>query len=299
MLSFNGLDQFLGYAIVPGVVSGSLYALIAMGFNVVERTTKIYNFAYGDLMMWAPMAALIALEILHWPAVFALVFAALVTFALSLLVELLALRPYLSQPSSLGWILSGLGASLILEQAAGRPFHSEQVSFPIAVSAAPIRIGSVHISAQSILIVSVTALFYLALKIFYRVTATGKMLIATGEDSDGAQVLGISQRRMSQVAVTIAGLVALSAGLVCAPIFLVYPTLGFSITFLGFVAVAIGGVGSLDGALVGGLIVGWVGAIVSAYWNSIWTNTVLFGLLLLVYLIRPTGLLGHRPLRAV
>jgi branched-chain amino acid transport system permease protein len=270
-----------------------------MGFNVVERTTKIYNFAYGDLMMWAPMAALTAYEIWHWSVAVSLGFAALVTIALSLIVEFLALRPYLNQASSLGWILSGLGASLVLEQAAGRPFHSEQVSFPIAVSATPITIGAIHISAQSILIVSMTAFFYLALKLFYRTTAIGKMLIATGEDSDGAQVLGISQRRMSQVSVIIAGLVALSAGLACAPIFLVYPTLGFSITFLGFVAVAIGGIGSIDGALIGGLIVGWVGAVVSAYWNSIWTDMVLFGLLLLVYLIRPTGLLGHRPLRAV
>jgi branched-chain amino acid transport system permease protein len=276
-----------------------MYAIVAMGFNVVERTTRIFNFAYGDIIMWAPMGALIAKELWHWPSPLALLFGVFCAFGFSLLTELAVLRPFLGQPDSRGWLLSGLGASLILEQLAAGPFHSQQLPFSLALPSRIYRLGQVHFSLQSVLIIGSALACYLGLRGLYRWTRIGKMLIAAGEDSDGAQVCGISINRMSLTSVLLAGGLAAIVGLATAPILLVYPTLGFSLTFLGFVAVAMGGIGSIEGGLIGGLIIGIVGSLVAAYWSAIWTDTAIYSLLLVVYMVRPWGLFGQRPIRAV
>jgi branched-chain amino acid transport system permease protein len=137
------------------------------------------------------------------------------------------------------------------------------------------------------------------MEFLYRKTGIGLRLRAVSEDVDGASAIGVSKSRMSQMSALLAGLIALVTGFLLAPSQLVNPGLGISFTFNGFVAAALGGVGSLTGALVGGFAVGLLSQVASVYIGSLWVNTTLFAVLIGVYLLRPFGLFGQAPVRSV
>lgn len=293
------IADWVNGVLIAGIVTGSLYALVALGFTALYRTTLLFNFAHGDLVMWAPMAALVARDLWHLPIVASLAIGIGVPVVLALVAEVSAIRPYISQPGQHLWILSTLGVSVILEQLAAIPFRAQDVSFSIAVSAAPIKLGPIQTSPQALLLVAAAIVSTASVKALYRWTTLGQMLVAVGEDADGARALGISPGRMSQWAMVISGLTAAVAGVSVAPLILVSPTFGFTLVFGGFVAVALGGIGSIIGGLVGGMSVGLLIQLTSALGGSQWSNAVLFGALLMVFLIRPTGLFGVATIRSV
>lgn len=284
--------------ILPAVITGCLYGLIATSFNVLDRTTRILNFAQGDLAMWAPMGALVAHTLWGWPAAASLAFGVVCCVGLGILVQWGALNPFLGK-SSYSWILTGLGASIILEQLATGPFQGEPQSFPLSFSASPSKLGPFQLSHQSLALVVAMVAVVIGMELLYHRTNFGRRLVVLGQDYDGARMVGISAARMAYTSMAIACLIAAAAGFLIAPSFLVDPGMGFSLTFIGFVAVALGGLGSVHGGVVGGLIVGFVIQIIGTYASGIWTNTALFGVLLLVYLVRPYGIFGTPPLRAV
>jgi branched-chain amino acid transport system permease protein len=285
--------------IVAGLTSGSLYALVALGFNVLWRTTRVLNFAHGDLIMWAPMGALVAYDLLHLPALASLGIGIVVPVVFGLASERVAIRPYQSQPHSHAWILSTLGTSLVLEQLAAQPFQAQSMAFPLALSAKPLEVGVMLITPQQLLLIAMAAIAVFGVHLIYVRTRFGRRLLAAGEDPQGAAVLGISRARMSQVAMTLSALTAAVTGLMVAPLLLVYPTFGFGLVFGGFVAMAIGGMGSIRGSIVGGALVGILAQVTAVFIGSLWSNAILFGFLLLLYLIRPQGLFGVRAVRAV
>ena len=290
--------MLLNDVIVPALVTGSLYGLVATAFNVLDRTTRVLNFAHGDLAMWAPMGALTAYGIWHWPASAALAFGVLCSVGLGVLVQWAALNPFIGKVSY-SWILSSLGASLILQQLATRPFHGEPQPFPLSFSQSPEDFGPFRLSPQSLALIVTMVVVVALMEVLYHRTTFGRRLIVLGQDVDGAQMVGISATRMAYTSMAIASLILAAAGLLIAPLFLVSPLMGFAMTFIGFVAVALGGLGSVHGGVVGGVIVGLVIALVGKHLGGIWTNAVLFSVLLLVYLVRPYGLFGSRPIRSV
>jgi branched-chain amino acid transport system permease protein len=288
----------LNVLIVPAVVTGSLYGLVATSFNVLDRTTRVLNFANGDLAMWAPMGALIAYTLWHWPAAAAIAFGVACSVGFGVIVQFAALNPFIGKVTY-AWILTGLGASLILEQIATAPFSGNPQSFPLSFSQAPDKFGPFQLSRQSLALVVAMVAVVVVMEVLYHRTNFGRRLVVLGQDVDGAQMIGISARRMAYTSMIIASLILAVAGLLIAPTFLVQPTMGFQLTFVGFVAVALGGLGSVHGGAVGGLIVGLVIQVIGNYSSAIWTNTALFGVLLVVYFVRPHGLFGTRALRAV
>jgi branched-subunit amino acid ABC-type transport system permease component len=293
------LEHVLADLVLPGIVAGCVYSLVATGINVLDRTTKTISFAYGDYIMWAPMAALAANVFLQWPIGISIVAGLLVAVAFALLVEFFAVRPFIDKPRDFAWILSTLGASLILQRAAFLPFSGEQRAFIIGPPNGLVRLGSLALSYQDIFIIVAAVVVAVGLYFIYNRTRIGKTLVAVGEDPDGARAIGISPERMSQVSAAIAGVVAAITGLVVAPMFLVSPHMGFQLLFTGFVAATFGGLGSLPGGYIGGFVVGFLIQATGAYGSSEWTHVVLFGALLTLYAIRPWGLFGSPPMRAV
>lgn len=291
--------DWLNGVVIAGIVSGSLYALVALGFTTLYRTTLVFNFAHGDLIMWAPMATLIARNLWHLPVMASLGLGVCLPIGLALATEIAAVRPYITQPGQHLWILSTLGVSVILEQVASIPFRAQGMSFTIALSPAPLGLGPIQISQQALLLVAAAIGATAGVHLLYQRTTLGQMLVAVGEDADGARALGISPSRMSQAAMIVSVLTAALAGLSVAPLVLVSPTFGFALVFGGFVAVALGGIGSIAGGLLGGMCVGLVIQITAALGVSQWSDAVLFGALLLVFLVRPTGLLGAVTIRPV
>jgi branched-chain amino acid transport system permease protein len=288
----------LNDVIVPAIVTGCLYGLVATAFNVLERTTRVLNFAHGDLAMWAPMSALVAYSLWHWPAALAIAFGVVSSLVLGLIVQLVALNPFIGKVTYT-WILTGLGASVILEQLANQPFGGDPQPFPLAFSGNPRSWGPFQISGQSLALIVAMVVVVAGMDLLYHRSNFGRRLMVLGQDVEGAQMIGISARRMAYTAMAIAALILSAVGLLIAPILLVQPTMGFQLTFIGFVAAALGGLGSVHGGAVGGIVVGFVIQIADNYAGGQWTNTCVFGVLLVVYLVRPFGLFGKRPVRAV
>lgn len=293
------MSDFLNLLLLPALVYGCIYALVATGFNLLEKSTKILNFAHGSLILWAPLGGLVLANLWGLPGVVGLVGGIVLGVVLGLVVERIAIRPFIGSGDALPWVLSTLGASLILAQLALLPYGGEAEAFPYSLTLTPTHVGPLVLSMQDVLLFGATIGVALVLYVVYTKTRLGRMLTAVAEDFDGARVLGISTSRMSQVAMIASALTAAVAGLILAPLLLVSPDLGLSLTFTGFVAAALGGLGSLRGGFVGGITVGFVIQLTAQHLGSIWTNAALFGVLLVVLLIRPWGLFGRRPVRQV
>jgi len=284
--------------LVPGIVDGCLYALVATGFNLLERTTRIINFAQGDLIMLAALGPIVAHTLWGFGTVPSLLVGVGFALVAGLLIEKVAIRPFIGQSSDFTWLIATLGASVIIEQIASEPFQAQPEAFPFGLSQSPVS-SQVAISPQGILLIGVTLLSALALYIITERTRIGRQLTAVGTEPEAAEMLGISVGRMSQVAMVLAAGTAVCAGIVIGPLGLVTPTFGFDLTFVGFVAAAMGGLGSVAGGYAGGIGVGLLQQLTATELGSQWTNVVLFGALLLLYLTRPQGLFGQAPARLV
>src|SRR5580658_1851067 len=276
--------------VVPALLYGCLYSLVATSFNIMEKSTRVLNFATGYLIMWAPMTALIVTVRWHLPPAVGIVLGIGFSIILALLVELVSVRPFIGQDHNLSWILSTWGAGIILAQLAISPFQGQDEPFSTSLSLNPIRGLPVAISAQDLLLVGLTAVVALGGYLLYRKTRLGLMLVAISEDFEGARAIGISPGRMSATSAGISALVGAVAGLAFAPVLLVYPDLGANLTFPGFVAAALGGLGSISGGFVGAFAIGAIIQATAVLNISSWSDVALFGTLLAVFLIKPTGL---------
>jgi branched-chain amino acid transport system permease protein len=290
---------FLTDIVVPGLVAGSVYALIALGFSVLFRTTGVLNFAQGHLVMTGPMLVLVAVELWGWPVVPAFAFGIASVVVTSLIVERVAVRPFIDSGHSMSWILSTLGASVILGELLSIPFSGTAQAFEWGASANGREVLGVSVSPAQIVIVASALLVVLLLHLLSTQTRLGLRLEAMAADQDGAASLGITPSRMSQAAAVLSGLIALVTGMVLAPTLTVSPSLGFAYTFNGFVAAAIGGLGSVPGALAGGMAVGFASQLASVHLGGLYVNLVLFSVLMAIYFVRPHGLFGRAPLRTV
>jgi|HubBroStandDraft_1064217.scaffolds.fasta_scaffold12879_3 branched-chain amino acid transport system permease protein len=279
--------------VVPALIYGCLYSLVATSFNIMEKSTRVLNFATGYLIMWAPMTALIVTVRWHLPPALGIVLGIAFSIILALLVELVSVRPFIGQDHNLSWILSTWGAGIILAQLAISPFQGQDEPFSTSLSLNPIRGLPVAISAQDLLLVGLTAVVALGGYLLYRKTRLGLMLVAISEDFEGARAIGISPGRMSATSAGISALVGAVAGLAFAPVLLVYPDLGANLTFPGFVAAALGGLGSISGGFVGAFAIGAIIQATAVLNISSWSDVALFGTLLAVFLIKPTGLFGQ------
>ncbi|MBL7499481.1 branched-chain amino acid ABC transporter permease [Frankia sp. CNm7] len=291
--------NFVNDVVWPGLVSGSLFALVALGINMVERVTKVVNFAHAQLIYWAPLATLLLTRQFDVPVALAFVLATLGVVAAALVEERVAIRPFLRRGSALPWILSTLAVGTLLERAAYYQFSGEPQAFTYNLGQGPIDLAGIRTTGSEITIIVVALVLVGAVTLFWRSTLLGRRLNAVAEDLDGATSVGISAARASQLVMVGSGLVAAVTGFVAAPSLQVGPSLGLSLLFNGFVAAAIGGIGSLPGSLLGGLSLGLLLQFANVHFGTVAINAVLFGTLLVVYLVRPQGLFGDRVLRSV
>lgn len=293
------MNEFLETVFVPSLTLGAIYALIAVGFTVLFRVTGILNFAHGQLVVLAPMAVLVAQEDLGASTfvAFLIAFVAIIVFAL--IEERLAVRPFLQSGDAVPWIVSTLGASIVIGELLAIPFGGESRSFPHGLSTRPTEVLGFSITPADMALIASSFVMVFVLQLLYTRTRLGLRLEAVREDIQGAAAIGIHAGRMSQIAMVASALVAGVTGIALAPTQLVEPTLGIQFTFFGFVAVSLGGLGSLYGSLLGGYVTGLVAQASSVYLGGLYVNVAVFGVLVALYLVRPYGLFGQRPLRTV
>jgi branched-chain amino acid transport system permease protein len=286
--------------LIPGLAEGAIYGLVAVAFATLFQTTGVINFAHGQLVMFMPMAILVAGDA-GLPVWLGYLVALVALVAVALLIEWSAVRPFVQSGQSVSWLLSTLGVSVVLAEVLAIPYGGEARNFWHGVSSRRLEILDTGLAVSPAEVGSVAALLVVGglLTLFYRRTRVGLELRAIADDLDGAESVGISRSRASQIAMTLAALVAAITGVLVASTQPVTPSLGLSYTFYGFVATAMGGMGSVGGAMLGGLVVGVVTQASGVYIGGLFVNVAVFVLLLAVYLVRPHGFFGVAPVRAV
>lgn len=288
-------------AIITGLAVGALYGLIAIGFTVVYNGTRIFNLAQGDLVMVAIMLSYLLLNKEHWSQWAAFPAVLVGVSALSLVEERVIVRPFLGRKDhNIGWFIATLAYALIIETVVVHLYgHNPPLPVPSPLPSKPVHIGFVHFSWQQLLAVVAFVAVAVALQFFYRRSWLGQAMRATAADREVAMLRGIDVKRVSQLAFLIAGLIAAVGGYVVAPIVYSDPSIGLNYAIKGFIALALGGFGSMRGAIVGALGLGIAEQVFDVYGNPSYELAVGVVLLIAALLIRPTGLFGTLKAREV
>lgn len=282
--------------LVSGLRLGAIYAVIALGYTMVYGIAKMLNFAHGDVIMIGAYAAFIALYNLGLSLPFAIILSILVCTLLGVVIERLAYKP-LRQSGSLAVLITAIGVSYFLQNFALIVWGSSAKIFPTILDLGSISLfnGELNISYQMIISILVCILIMVFLNIFVKKTKIGKAMRACSEDKDAARLMGINVDNVISLTFAIgSGLAAVASILLCATYPTVTPTLGSMPGIKAFTAAVIGGIGSIPGALLGGLLLGVVEILVKAYGLSELSDAVTFAVLILVLLFKPAGLLGKK-----
>lgn len=285
--------EFLSY-LLTGISLGSVYAIIALGYTMVYGIAKMLNFAHGDVIMIGAYMVFIAMNQLGLPPIVAILFAMIICTALGMLIERVAYKP-LRSASSLAVLITAIGVSYFLQNMALLIWGSTSKSFPSVVSFPKIQIGSLSISGETTVTILVAALVMVGLTTFINKTKMGRAMQAVAEDKGAAQLMGINVDVTISITFAIgSALAAIAGALWCSAYPLLMPTVGTMPGIKAFVAAVFGGIGSIPGAMVGGILLGIIESLSKAYISTQLSDAVVFSVLIVVLLVKPTGLLGKK-----
>jgi len=289
-------------AVVAGLAIGSIYGLVGVGYTVIFNATRVFNLAQGDLLMLGVMGSYLTLVVWKLSEIESLLIVLAGVAVVSLVEEQFVVRPFLKKQgaASFGWFIATLGFSAVIEAVVAILFgHRSIVAIPSPFSLGGVAIGSVTVGYRQLLIIGSFVALIVLLELFYTRTWMGQAMRGTAEDRDAASLRGINPVTISRTAFLMAGLLAAIGGFVIAPITFSDPTIGLTYTLDGFLALAIGGFGSIRGAVVGGLLLGVSQQLFDAYVNS--NYEVMVGLILVVVVLslRPEGLFRSTVARTV
>jgi branched-chain amino acid transport system permease protein len=285
----------LAYLLISGMTTGALYALVALGLVVIYRSTGHINFSHGELFMMGGYFAFTLIRYLHFPYPVALVAAVILTFLLGVVSDRLVYRP-LIKASGLTMVLATVGFSYLLKGIA-RFFwggQGEYLSIPPIVDPAPMSVLGVPVFPQQAIVFGGAILLMILFALVFRFTLAGKMMQATAESPTAAYLVGIRVERIYTLTWGVGAAAAGAAAVLMAPLTLLSPDLGTNLLLKAFAATVLGGLGSMPGAVVGGLLVGVSEALVGGYVNTALQDVSAFIVILLVLVVRPTGLFGVR-----
>ena len=282
--------------LISGIRLGSIYAIIALGYTMVYGIAKMLNFAHGDVIMIGAYSAFVALYRANLPLPIALIISIIICTLLGVIIERLAYKP-LRQASSLAVLITAIGVSYFLQNLALLIWGSAAKIFPTILDYGSINLfnDQLKLSYQMLITITVCIVIMILLNLFIKKTKIGKAMRACSEDKEAAALMGINVDNIISLTFAIgSSLAAIAAILLCAAYPTVTPTLGSMPGIKAFTAAVIGGIGSIPGALLGGLLLGVIEIIVKAYGLSELTDAIAFGVLILVLLFKPTGLLGKK-----
>lgn len=279
--------------LISGLNLGAIYALIALGYTMVYGIAKMLNFAHGDVIMIGAYAVIVAVFQLHLPGIVAVMLAVIVCALLGILIEFLAYKP-LRGSSPLAVLITAIGVSYFLQNLALLIFGSEQIASPKVFSVPNLTLGAVEVSGMTLVTLSVTALIMVCLSLFINHSRTGKAMRAVSEDKAAAELMGISVNRTISVTFAIGSALAAVASVFYGATYVyIKPTTGAMPGIKAFTAAVFGGIGSIPGAMLGGILLGIIEQFAKAYISPMWSDAVVFGVLIVVLVVKPTGLLGR------
>ena len=282
--------------LINGISIGAVYAIIALGYTMVYGTAKMLNFAHGDVIMIGAYVSFCVTNYLGLPAVVSIVLSMAVCTALGIVIEGLAYKPLRGTPS-LAVLITAIGVSYFLQNAAQLIWSSATKNFTSIVTWEPISLfdGGLVITGEVIVTVAVSILVMIALTWFTGSTRTGKAMRAVSEDRDAAQLMGINVNQTISTTFAIGSALAAVAGvLLCSTVPTLTPTTGSMPGIRAFTAAVLGGIGSIPGAMLGGILIGIIETFAKAYISTQFSDAVVFSVLVIILLVKPAGLLGKQ-----
>ena len=283
--------NFLSY-LINGISLGSVYAIIALGYTMVYGIAKMLNFAHGDVIMIGCYVVFLAMNGQGWPPLVAVVLSVIVCTVLGIVIEKIAYKP-LRRATPLAVLITAIGVSYFLQNAALLLFGADTKSFTNVVTLPSLKLagGSLTISGTTIVTVLACVIIMAGLMIFIKKTKAGQAMLAVSEDKDAAQLMGVNVNATISLTFAIgSGLAAIAGVLFCSA----YPTLtpytGSMPGIKAFTAAVFGGIGSIPGALIGGILE----ILGRAYISSQLSDAIVFAVLIIVLLVKPTGILGKQ-----
>ena len=286
--------SFISY-LVNGLSLGSVYALIALGYTMVYGIAKMLNFAHGDVIMIGAYVALITMKQAGLPTWVAILISIIACTVLGVLMERVAYKPLRNAASSLAVLITAIGVSYLLQNVALLIWGADTKSFSNVISLPSLKLagGSIVITGVTIVTIIGGILIMAGLMLFISKTKTGQAMLAVSEDKGAAQLMGINVNKTISVTFAIgSGLAAIAGVLLCSAYPSLTPYTGAMPGIKAFVAAVFGGIGSIPGAFIGGIVLGILEIFGKAYISSQMADAIVFGVLIVVLVVKPTGILG-------
>lgn len=278
--------------LINGISLGSVYAIIALGYTMVYGIAKMLNFAHGDVIMVGAYVIFTIISTMGYPPVVGVIVAVAVCTVLGITIERIAYKP-LRGASSLAVLITAIGVSYFLQNMALIVFGADTKSFNSVVNFGPFNIGGIVISGETLVTIVSCIVIMIVLTTFINKTKAGQAMLAVSEDRGAAVLMGINANQT--IALTFAigsGLAAIAGALLCSA----YPTLspytGSMPGIKAFTAAVFGGIGSIPGALIGGILLGIIEIFGKAYISSQLSDAIVFAVLIIVLVVKPSGILG-------
>ena len=278
--------------LINGLQSGSIYALVALGYSMVYGIIMLLNFAHGDVIMVGAYIAWLVIVSFSLPPALAIALAIITCTVLGVVIEKVAYTPLRKSPR-LSLLITAIGISFLLENLAQLIFGAGSQQVPTLITGPSLDIGGQHIGFTSMITIVVSVISMVALTFLVQKTKMGKAMRAVSEDMGTAQLMGINVNRTISFTFAVgSALAGIGSVLYCCAYPQASPMMGSMLGLKAFVAAVLGGIGSLPGAMLGGFCIGIAEAIVSAVGLSVWKDGVVFAILIIVLIFKPTGILG-------
>lgn len=280
--------------LINGLRIGSIYALIALGYTMVYGIAKMINFAHGDIIMVGAYSLYVTVGRMGLHPIVGVLITVVVCSVLGVTIEKVAYKP-LRKAQPLSVLITAIGMSFLLQNLALLIFKATPIPFASIINIPSITLGPINISGITIVTLLVTTISMMALTFFINKTKTGRAMRAVSEDKGAAELMGINvNKTISQTFAIGSGLAAVAGILFISQYETLLPTLGALPGIKAFVAAVLGGIGSVPGAMLGGIILGIIESLSKAYISTQLSDAIVFGVLVIVLLVKPSGLLGKK-----
>ena len=286
--------SFISY-LINGISLGSVYAIIALGYTMVYGIAKMLNFAHGDVIMVGSFAVFTIVSTLSLPPILGILVAVVVCTILGMAIERVAYKPLRNAASPLAVLITAIGVSYLIQNVALLIFGANTKSFTSVVTISPLKLadGQLMISGETIVTIIAGIVIMICLTLFVNKSKAGQAMLAVSEDKGAAQLMGINVNGTIALTFAIGSALAAIAGvLLCSAYPSLTPYTGAMPGIKAFVAAVFGGIGSIPGAMIGGILLGIIEILGKAYISSQMADAIVFAVLIIVLLVKPTGILG-------
>lgn len=290
-MDFSFTQQFI-QQLINGISLGSIYALIALGYTMVYGIIKLINFAHGDIYMVGAYVAFFATTALKLSFFPALLISMVVAAVVGMTIERLAYRPLRKAPK-IAILITAIGVSLLLEYGGMLLVTPQPRTFPALFESQVFNFGNIVVNSQQVIILAISVVLMIILTYVVQRTKIGKAMRAVSFDTDAARLMGIDVDRVISITFAIGSSLAAAAGMLVGVYYnSIDPLMGIMPGLKAFVAAVLGGIGVIPGAMLGGIIMGIIEAMVSGFISSTFRDAAAFAILIIILLFKPSGLLG-------